>query len=429
MASSVQVRRLLRGIRRPNELYADSLANELARAIGAASPREAVLTLLERALHDYDPRCRRLVELCDMRGEPGKVAAEELHLSERSFYRMRALVVAALERTIAELCRSTPRRAVDIDAVGWYARGQRHLSRRTRSSLDTALACFDAALAHDPRFARAYAGIAYARLLAAEYAIEDERTAFAGAKLALARARDLDPDLAEVYAAEGDLMLFAHRDAVRARSLFEAAIGRDTQCASAYQNVAWLALLERRPEVAAATAADGLLREPASLALQTTLGLALYEAGRGESAQAHLRSILGADPDYVPARFHLAAILAETGAHSEALELFEALIAEEPRATYVAAAAYARARLGDAKGALAALAAIEARAPRERPPYVYRAIVLGGLGREAGALRELRAAVRAEQPWPCTVCLNPFLRSLRGVGDYDSLFEIVTVSA
>jgi tetratricopeptide (TPR) repeat protein len=429
MASSVQVRRLLRGIRTPHSLHDDSLANELAVATGAASPREAVLALLERALHDYDPRCRQLVELCDVRGEPGKVAADELHLSERSFYRMRALVVAALERTIAELCRPVPRRAVDLDAVGWYARGQRHLSRRTRSSLDAALKCFDAALAHDPRFARAYAGIAYARLLAAEYAIEDERTAFADAKRALGQARDLDPTLAEVYAGEGDLMLFANRNAARARSLFEAAIGRDTQCASAYQNVAWLALLERRPEVAAASAAEGLLREPASLALQTTLGLALYEGGRSERGQAHLRSILGADPDYVPARFHLGAFLAETGAYAEALALFEALIAEEPRATFVAAAAYARARLGDAKGALAALAAIETQAPRERPPYVYRAIVLGGLGREAGALRELRAAVREEQPWPCTVCLDPFLRTLRGVGDYDSLFGMVTISA
>jgi tetratricopeptide (TPR) repeat protein len=428
MASSLQVRRLLRGIRSPHSLLDDALANELAAATGARSPREAVLALLERALHGYDPRCRQLVELCDVRGEPGKVAAGELHLSQRSFYRLRALVVVALERAIAELWRRSPG-PVDLEAVGWYARGQRLLGRRTRASLGGALKCFRAALTHDPRFARAYAGIAYARLLAAEYAIEDERAAFADAKRALARARDLDPNLAEVYAGEGDLLLFAERDAEGARSLFEAAIGRDTRCASAYQNIAWLALLERRPEVAGARAAEGLLREPASLALQTTLGLAMHEGGQPARAQSQLRAILGADPDYVPARFHLGAMLAEQGEYDEARSLFEALIAEEPRAPYVAAAAYVRARLGDAKGAAAALAAIEADAPRDRPPHVYRAIVHNGLGREVAALRELRAAVRDEKPWLCTVCLDPFLRTLRGVGDYDSLFEIVSVSA
>ena len=428
MASSLHVRRLLRGIRAPHSLLDDALANELAAATGAESPRDAVLALLERALQGYDPRCRRVVELCDVRGEPGKAVADELHLSERSFYRLRALVVVALERAIADLRRPV-RRAMDLEAVGWYARGQRLLGRRTRSALGGALQCFQAALDHDPSFARAYTGIAYARLLAAEYAIEDERAAFADAKRALACARELDPQLAEVFAGEGDILLFAERDADGARSRFEAAIGRDTQCASAYQNVAWLALLERRPEVAGARAADGLLRDPASLALQTTLGLAMHEGGRAERARSHLRAILADDPDYVPARFHLGAMLAENGDDVAAGSLFEALIAEEPRAPYVAAAAYVRARLGDAAGALADLDAIEAQAPRDRPPHVYRAIVFNGLGREAAAVRELRAAVRDQKPWPCTVCVDPFLRALRGVGDYERLFEIVSVSA
>jgi len=112
MASSLGMRRLLRALRKPHLLHDDPLANELASALGAASPREAVLTVLERALHDYDPHCRQLVELCDVRGQPGKAAAEELHLSERSFYRMRSLVIAALELTIADVRRAPPRHMV-----------------------------------------------------------------------------------------------------------------------------------------------------------------------------------------------------------------------------------------------------------------------------------------------------------------------------
>ncbi|HEY6236446.1 MAG TPA: hypothetical protein VIW69_15210, partial [Candidatus Elarobacter sp.] len=93
---------------------------------------------------------------------------------------------------------------------------------------------------------------------------------------------------------------------------------------------------------------------------------------------------------------------------------------------YFATAAHVRARLGDSRGALADLARIETAAPRDRSPHVYRAIVMSGLARDAAALRALRAAVREGSTAVCTVCLDPFLRSLHGVGDYDALVASAT---
>lgn len=421
MASSVAVRRLLRRLRTPHQLQDDPLAREIAAAIGARSPRDAVLALIARVLRNYDPRCRQLVEIFDVHGEPGKIAADQLHLSERSFYRLRALVVEALERAIADLLRSRSHGVGDFDAIGWYALGQRHASRRTKASLEAALRCFDAALACAPSFARAYAGIAYVRMLTAEHGIEDERAAFATARSALARARELEPRLAEVSAANGDLALYADRDPNRAHAYFEAALDIDPGYTTAHHSAAWLALIERRPDVAAATAANALVRDPTSLALQTTLGLGLFEMGLADRARDHLRAIVDSDPDFVPARFHLAAILVASGAYGEALSLLDGLIAEEQRAPYLAAAGHVRARLGDTVGALADLADIEAAAPRDREPHEYRAIVLSGLGRDADALGELRAALRERSTSVCNVCLDPFLRSLHGTDEYDSI--------
>lgn len=421
MASSVAVRRLLRRLRAPHLLHDDPLARAIAAALNARSPRDGVLALVERVLRDHDPRYRELVELFDVHGEPGKAAADALHLSERTFYRLRAVVVDVLERAIDDLLRALPPRTHDFDAVAWYALGQRHASRRTKTALDAALVCFRNALACEPSFARAYAAIAHAHLLAAEYAIEDERAEFAMAREALRHACELEPRLAEVLTASGDLALYGDRDQNRARDYFDIALDIDPGYTPAYQNVAWLALAERRPDAAATTAANALARDPNSIALQTTLGLALFESGLVERGRDHLQAILDADPDFVPARFHLAAVLVGAGAFVQALSLLDALVADEPLPTYMAAAAHVRARLGDARGALADLARIDAVAPRDRAPHVYRAIVLSGLGRDAAAVRELRAAVRNGSTAVCNVCLDPFLRSLHGVGDYDAL--------
>jgi len=426
MASSVAVRRLLRRLRTPHLLHDDPLARAIAAALDARSPRDGVLALVERVLRDHDPRYRQLVDLFDVHGEPGKVAACALHLSERTFYRLRAVVVDVLERSIDELLRTTSPCTYDFDAIAWYALGQRHVSRRTKTSLDAALVCFRNALACEPSFARAYAAIAHAHLLAAEYAIEDEHAAFARAREALQRARELEPRLAEVLTVSGDLALYGDRDRQQARAYFDAALDIDPGYSPAHQNVAWLALAERRPDTAATTAASALAREPGSIALQTTLGLALFESGLVDRGRDHLQAILDADADFVPARFHLAAVLVGGGAFAMALSVLDRLVVDEPLPTYMAAAAHVRARLGDARGALADLSRIEAAAPRDRAPHVYRAIVLSGLGRDAAAVHELRSAVRNGSTAVCNVCLDPFLRSLHGVGDYDALVATAT---
>lgn len=411
----------MRRLRTPHLLHDDPLARAVAAALGARSPREGVLALVARVLREHDPQYREIIELFDVRGKPGKVAAAALHVSERTFYRQRAVVVEVLERAIGELLRGSRPRSVDFDAVAWYALGQRHASRRTKASLDAALACFRNALACEPSFARAFAAIAHVHMLAGEYAIADERAAFASAREALERARGIDPRLADVLAVRGDVALYADRDRRRARALFDAALELDPAHATAHQNVAWLALAEHRPDDAAAIAANALVHEPSSIPLQTTLGLALLEMGHAGRARDHLQAIVDADPDFAPARFHLAGTLVAAEAFAAALPLLDRLAAEEPRPTYVAAAAHVRARLGDERGALADLRRIESAAPRDRNPRVYRAVVLNGLGRDVAALHELRTAVRDGSTMVCSVCLAPFLRSLHGIGDYDAL--------
>jgi hypothetical protein len=90
------VRGLLRGLRRPVQLERDEIARELRRALRALTAREAVLTLVERALRHEHAFCAEIVQRCDVDGGATLAVAGEMHLSARQFFRYRAHAIEAI---------------------------------------------------------------------------------------------------------------------------------------------------------------------------------------------------------------------------------------------------------------------------------------------------------------------------------------------
>lgn len=304
----VGVRRLLRRLRASGSIEDDDTARRLRAVVGARDLRSALTALVESALRDDDPRFQQIIVQSDIEGRPGKQIAAELHVSERTYYRLRSSALAGLQRSFdARLDASSS--PASSDALGWYGRGLRLGALRTRHSLVRALACFQATLRCDPHFVRAYAGIADVQLLAAEYLLQDPRQAYGEARCALEAALERDPRSAEANAVAGDFALYARRDRVAARSRFDAALESDPLYAMTYQYAAWLSLNERDPERAARECIAGLTLRPDSMPLQTTLGVAYLELGRADRAVDHLEAVLDAEPGYWLARFHLAAAL------------------------------------------------------------------------------------------------------------------------
>jgi tetratricopeptide (TPR) repeat protein len=413
-ASLARTRDLLRRLRRPHLLDEDDVARRLRAVLGTATTLQAMHRILDEALQHQDPRIRHVVERFDLGREPGKVVADQLHLSERQFYRLRAIAMDAVTRRIEEiLVRATPEpRGTDLDTWALYGRGRYLIGRRERSALTSARRCFEAILRRDPHFARAYAALAEVYLLSAEYSLCDPAFGFAQARRAIDSALELDRTLAETLAAAGDLAVFADGNSARARTLVEAAIACDPGYTTSYQHAAWLEILQHDYAKAFSFLHEGLLREPQSLVLQTTLGVALLESRQTERAIEQLRSVVDVDGGFPVPRFHLAAALAESGRFEEALAELEFLIAEDPLPTYLAAAGFVRGRMGDRLGALRQLRAIDAHARRGRPARELRAVVLAGIGQLDGALAELDAVVLSGNRLGCPVCLAPFFRPL-----------------
>jgi DNA-directed RNA polymerase specialized sigma24 family protein len=108
--SSVRTtRRLLRDLRRIGRLERDPVGLALRDALGAATVRDALLDVIERALQHEVTMCRAIVERCDVRGDSTAEAAAELGLSLRSLFRYRRRANEAIATAIARALSSGAR--------------------------------------------------------------------------------------------------------------------------------------------------------------------------------------------------------------------------------------------------------------------------------------------------------------------------------
>jgi adenylate cyclase len=109
-------------------------------------------------------------------------------------------IVSALQVKLAP----APARPQNLEAYELYLKGRMFWNKGGQASLQRAREFFSAAIAKDPSYARAYAGLAdtYERLLSTRYLSRDE--AYPKARAAAARALELDPLLAEAYTSRPD---------------------------------------------------------------------------------------------------------------------------------------------------------------------------------------------------------------------------------
>jgi tetratricopeptide (TPR) repeat protein len=422
-----RVRQLLRRLRTPGAIQDDDLARALCSLTGSASVRDAVLLLAERALRDYPPVYWTIVRRVDVDGESSQAVADEIHLSERSFFRYRAAAIAAVAGEIDTVTRSAPhRRTEDLDVLALVARGRYLWKHRTSAALQRAARYFERALEIDPTFARAYAGIADVHLLMGEYLVRDPIEAFHEAHVAVERAMAIDPTLPELHATLSDLHLFAHKDLRRAKECFDLALSIDPTYGTAHHFAAWHAMISDDLPGAMEHLRVALGFAPDALELQTTLGIAYILQGATERGIGHLREVLELDPGFSFARYELAHELASTERYAEAMEHLSELSVDEPRVSYAAVTAFVAGRMGDPRPARRFLDRTAAH--RRNPQHYLRAYAQLGLGDRDAAVGELRAAVEKNEPWTILLPLDQTFNELRDDHAFRTLLPLTSVA-
>ena len=142
-------------------------------------------------------------------------------------------IVDALKLKL-DLGAATAGRTQDTAAYDHYLRGRQLGRQPTQAGLLRAVEEFEQAIAIDPRFAAAYAGIADAWVWLEDYGGIRSAEAFPRAEQAARRALELDPESAEAHAAMAFVLDRYHRDKPAARDYFERTLELNPNYVNAY---------------------------------------------------------------------------------------------------------------------------------------------------------------------------------------------------
>lgn len=278
-----------------------------------------------------------------------------------------------------------------------YLQGMYFFSRRRESDVIKAESLFRTALAIDPNYAAAWAGLCDAL----GFQGKDE------AVIANARALELDDSLAEAHTNLGLGSLLTHYDFALARREFERALALDpnnphTHHWYAYYFVAIADFNRALAEIETARRLD-----PGSSIIQTDVGNILFRARRYHAAIVQLEGVIRGDPTFAQAHKELALAYELAGRHDDAVRemLRAAELNERVQRSAILAQVYAAAgRKAEARHTLET-------AKDDDPSYICMAYA--ALGEKEAALGWLERAYAAHSAEVALINANPLFDSLR----------------
>lgn len=321
-----------------------------------------------------------------------------------------------IERAVA---RQDPRSqsaavAVDPEAFRAYLLGRERWNNRTVPSIREAIGYFQQAIAKDPKYAPAYAGLADSYVLLAGDFGAMPRDAGAQAAISSAnRALELDPALAEAYASLGFAGFFLQWDWDAAERHLKRAIELNPSYATAHHWYGNLLSDLGREDEGLVQMRLALELDPLSPIISRDVAWPLFFSRRYDEAIQQLQKTLAGHPGFLPAERLLARAIAMRGDPSDAVRRFRDLRGRDdsPRSRCELAWAYALA-------GLRAEAARELESARTIPggrvyPYDV-ALVLAALGRQQDALAALEEAYEQRDSTLVNLKHDPRFDAIRG---------------
>jgi serine/threonine-protein kinase len=280
-----------------------------------------------------------------------------------------------------------------LDAYHLYLKGRFYWAQRG-VGLKKALEAFSQALALDGNYALAYAGLADACTLLAQYGLAPPQTILPRARSAFARALELAPDLAEAHCASGILQLVFDWNWDGASRALRRAIELNPRYPPAHHWLAtYLTFVEGRGDEGVEQARRAVELDPLAPLPSAQLGLVLVGAGRYEEAVAPLQRAAELAPTLFLPFNYLGILYHRLGRHEAAIDALEHAVSVSGRHQWPLAA------LGVAFSSCGRISDVEAihdeLAARSRREYVMSsmlALLNGARGRVDDAFALLERA-------------------------------------
>src|SRR3989440_1072313 len=315
----------------------------------------------------------------------------------------------------------------DTAAYELYHKGRSLWEKRSGDNIPKAIAFYEQAIARDPNYALAYAGLSSAYIILPFWAGVNRLDAYSKAKDAALKALRLDPNLAEAHLALGKVLFFNEIDLPGALREYQRAIELQPNDATAHH---WLgndalAALGRFDE-AIAQGKRAVELDPLSPVINTDFGTIFYYAHRYEESAMQLRKTLEIDPTFFYAHFNLGIALQAAGDLSGAIAEYEKAKRLGDNIYVSMLCAQAKAHAGDKDAALRMLSDLDKVSQQREVVGYLRALLYLRLNNKDEALRWLEQDFEERDGSNIsTIKVDPLLISLHGDPRFETLVQKV----
>jgi TolB-like protein/Tfp pilus assembly protein PilF len=350
---------------------------------------------------------RKLTDIFAVESDIAKTIAETL----------RARLTGAEQNAIAV------RPTESSEAHELYLKGRSLWGKRGGDNIRQAIAFYEQAIARDPNYALAYAGLAEAYVILPGYTATAPREANSQAKAAALKALQLDDKLAEAHAALAIVLCVGDFDMAGSIAEFQRAIALNPNYATAHQwygNCPLVALGRFDEAIAEGKRAREL--DPLSPIINSDLGQNLVHARRYDEAIAQFRKTLEIDPTFYFARYNLGMALQLKGDVPAAIaEYTKAQQLSDNLAARVLLTA-AKVQSGDKDAAVRMLAELAELSHHRDVRAYWRALLYLSLGNREEAIRWLEQGIADHEGLAMAwIKVDPLLDPLRGDPRFEKL--------
>jgi len=311
-----------------------------------------------------------------------------------------------------------------IRAYGLYLKSRDVWNKRTQEDITDVIGFFEQAIAEDPDYAPAYAGLSDSYALQLDYRSVPVAEGFARAEEYARRALELDETVAEAHASLGWVLFIYDWDWDGAAREFKRAITLDPRYPTAHQWFAFYLAAMGRLDEALVESHTALELDPASVSIRRSVGWAYFYARRYDQARYHLSRAIAMNPTAVENYRILALALAQQGQWAEAERATREAMALAAAGPYtMATLGYVLARAGRRAAAEELLAGLEARGRLGYVSPVAFATLHIALERWDDAFEWIERAYEERRGWLAYLKVNPILDPLRGDPRFAALLK------
>ncbi|PYL94498.1 MAG: hypothetical protein DME28_05020 [Verrucomicrobia bacterium] len=313
----------------------------------------------------------------------------------------------------------------NTEAYELYLKGRFFWNKRTGADLKRAIDYFNQAIAKDPNYALAYAGLADSYTLLSVFSAASPQDSIPQARVAAKKALELDNTLAEAHASSGRILSGYDYDFERAIAEFERAIQLNPNYATSYHWISNGPLTARGEFDRAITEGKRAVElDPLSMIDNADLGQIYFYARRYDEAISQVGKAIEIDPHSYLAHFYLGQIYQLQGHLTEAIAEYQKAVELDDDPQALAFLGQAQARIGQHDKAQKILSRMTEEAKSRYVSAYSFALMFIALGDKERAIDALERAYREGAANDIiTIRVDPMLEDLRGQPRFEALAE------